>query len=145
MRSARIARTPSLRRVAAQQRVSRLVASLAVAIALLSPPAGAVPAGSSAVTPDCAWSDDVIGRFLRSVERGELTVFGKTVQTDQLRPVRIEYAFELGSRAQTISVHAELVSEIPLPRDDRMVVRSLEVVMGRDGHIAETRAHVTAR
>ncbi len=145
MRSARLARTPSPRPVAAQQRASRIVASLAVAIALLSPTALAVPVGPSAVTPDCAWSDDVIGRFLRSVQRGELTVFGKTVDADQLRPVRIKYAFELGSRAQTVSVHAELVSAIPLHTDDRMVVRSVEVVMGRDGHIAETRAHVTPR
>lgn len=154
MRSARIATvssalsaTPLLGSDQARAfgRARRLLLSFATTVALLAPAVAAAPAGSPPFTSDCAWSDEVVGRFLRSVERGELVVFGRTLAGDQLSPVRIEYAVELGSRAQTVSVHAWLAVAIPLPNDDTMVVRSVAAVMGQDGRIVETRLNVTLK
>ncbi len=128
-----------------QRRAHRVAASLAALIALLTPIAGAVPATSPSAVPDCGNSEGAISRFYRSVEQGELVVFGRTLARRQLRPVRVEQAYELASQARSVSVHVELLSAIPFPKDETMVVRSVAAVIGADGHIAETHAYVTPK
>jgi hypothetical protein len=115
-------------------------------VGLLSSAAPAIGATSvQSPAADCAWPSDVMGQFQQSVERGELVLFGRKLAWRDLKPVRIEYAYELTSHAKTVSVHSELIAAVALPEHDTMVVRRVAAVMADGGGIIESRMYVTPR
>lgn len=135
-----------LRGTASQGTASRLLATVTIAAALLVPPVNAsAPSSIGQQGNDCAQPDDVVGKFYRAVEEGGLVVFGQAVSARQLRPVRVEFAHDLKSGVRTVSVHAELLAPITVPNSAGMVARKVAVVMGGDGRIIETQAHVVMR
>lgn len=112
-------------------------------VVLLASATSAVAAQAQAF--DCAWPADVIAQFHRSVERGELVLFGRTLEWREVKPMRIEYAYELASRARTVSVHVDLITAVPVPEHETMVVRSVAAAMAQDGGIIESRIYVVPR
>lgn len=121
---------------------------LALAIAAASPCAnvGAIAPGLTAPAgPECGGPRAVLASFYQSVEQGRLVVFGRTVARHQLRPLRVEFGYALDSQARTITVQSTLTVDIPVPGDDTMSVRYIDVVMDGDGQFIESRTHVYLR
>jgi hypothetical protein len=123
-----------------------LLGTFAVATTLLCPiseassPRSPMPSG-----PGCKSPQDVLDAFDRSIELGRLVVFGQKVARHQLTPVRVEFGYELESRVRTITVQSTLLSVIPVPENDGLVVRDVDVVLDGEGQFIESRAHVYPR
>jgi hypothetical protein len=87
----------------------------------------------------------VVEIFLKAVDRGELILFVYTLNRSLLIPRRVEYDYELDSMVPTVTVYSELKEAIPVPDQPGLEVRDVSAILGRDGSIIETRAHVYGR
>jgi hypothetical protein len=85
---------------------------------------------------------EVIERFLKAVDRGELTLFLYTLNRAILIPRRVEYVYELDDPTPTVTVYCELKEAVPVPGQPNLVVQAITAVLGYDGSIVETRAHI---
>lgn len=56
-------------------------------------------------------------------------------------PARVEYVYELSSRATRIRVHSNLKQPLPVPGRPDCQILSVSAVM-EDGHITEIESHV---
>lgn len=84
---------------------------------------------------------DLVDRFLQAVDRGELKVFGQTIDRPMLVPVRVEYVYELADRAMRIKVYSNLTAPLPVPGQDDCRILGVSAVM-EDGSITEIESHV---
>lgn len=92
-------------------------------------------------TPRIEDPDDLAQRYLDAVDRGELKLFGQPLAGSMIVPARVEYVYELSSRATRIRVHSNLKQPLPVPRQPDCQILSVSAVM-EDGHITEIESHV---
>jgi hypothetical protein len=100
---------------------------------------------SHIAAPDSRSPKEVVQVFLRAVDRGELTLFHYILNRTILIPRRVEYAYELDHPIPTVTVYSELREAVPVPGQPDMAVRAVTAVLGNDGSIIETRAHIYGR
>ena len=84
----------------------------------------------------------VLGMFLEAVDRGELVIFGKTLDRSMIVPVRVEYAYDIDSVIPRIKVYSDLKKPIAVPKRRDCAVHAVSAVIGADGHITDTAAHI---
>lgn len=85
--------------------------------------------------------DSLVDRFLQAVDRGELTVYGQTIDRSMLVPVRVEYVYELADRAMRIKVYSNLTAPLPVPGQADCRILGVSAVM-EGGSITEIESHV---
>ena len=91
-------------------------------------------------TPRIDDPDSLVQHFLQAVDRGELRIFGHTLDRSMIDPVRVEYVYELASRATRIKVYSNLKQPLPVPQSDcRILGVSAQL---EDGIITEIESHV---
>jgi hypothetical protein len=83
----------------------------------------------------------LVDRFLQAVDRGELTVFGRTIDRPMLVPIRVEYVYELADRAMRIKIYSNLNTPLPVPGQDDCRILGVSAVM-ENGSITEIESHV---
>jgi hypothetical protein len=85
--------------------------------------------------------DTIVQRYLAAVDRGELEIFGKVLARSMLNPVRVEYVYDLSSRATRVKVYSNLKEPLPVPGQRGCQILSVGAVL-EDGHITEIESHV---
>ncbi len=80
--------------------------------------------------------------FLRAVDRGELIVFGQTIDRSILIPLRVEYVYELNGSPSTVKIYSELKKILPIQDHEGIRLRGISVILDDAGHIIEIRAHI---
>jgi hypothetical protein len=104
----------------------------------------ALPVPKHLISPDTPRIEDpdyLVQRYLDAVDRGELKLFGQTLARSMIVPARVEYVYELSSRATRIKVHSNLKQPLPVPGQPDCRTLRVSAVM-EDGHITEIKAHV---
>lgn len=91
--------------------------------------------------PTLANPDDLVRTYLKAVDRGELKVFGRTLDRSMITPVRVEYIFELSSRTRKVNIYSDLTEPMPVPGQQDCRVGGVSAILD-DGHIVETQSHV---
>ena len=94
-------------------------------------------AGRAIVAPG-----EVVSLFRLAVERGELVVFGKTLDLTMVRPLRVEYVFDLVDNRSGVEVYSELVTPLDAPNLKECKAYGVSAVVTPDGRITETEVHV---
>lgn len=90
--------------------------------------------------PQIEEPENVIQRFNEAVDRGELTVYGRTLKRSMIVPLRVEYVYDLASRAMLIRVYSDLKTPLPVPERE-CKVRALGAIM-QDGRVVEIESHI---
>jgi hypothetical protein len=85
--------------------------------------------------------DDLVHGFLQAVDRGELKVFGRTLDRSMIIPVRVEYVYELSSRKTRVKIYSNLKEPMAVPDHHDCRISSVGAVI-EDGSIIETESHV---
>lgn len=133
---------------ASQVRPTSLVQAV-FAVLLLSATAvetvrASVPVPKHLIDPGTPRIEDpgsLVDRFLQAVDRGELTVFGQTIDRAMIVPVRVEYVYELADRAMRIKIYSNLNAPLPVPGRDDCRILGVSAVM-EDGSLTEIESHV---
>ena len=84
----------------------------------------------------------VIAIFLEAVDRGELHFFGKPLSRTDLRPIRVEYVYELDRATPTISIYSEFTGSMSMPGQTDCSVKAISAVMDSKGNIVDSTLHV---
>ena len=84
----------------------------------------------------------LVRTFLAAVEHDGLTLFGRPVPSDTLRPRRVEYVYDLQSRATTRRIYADLLPATAVPGRHDCEVRGVSVTLSALGTIIDVEAHV---
>jgi len=122
----------------------RAFATLLLFAAAIGTVQASVPASkhlSNLDGPEIENPDTLVGQFLEALDRGELKLFGQTLDRSMVVPVRIEYVFELLSRTTRIKVHSNLKQPLPVPGQPDCRVLGVSAVM-EGGTITEIESHV---
>jgi hypothetical protein len=85
--------------------------------------------------------DTVVQHYLAAVDRGELEIFGMKLDRSMLNPVRVEYVYDLSSRATRVKVHSNLKEPLAVPGQRGCQILAVGAVM-EDRHITEIESHV---
>ncbi len=85
--------------------------------------------------------DSLVQGFLEAVDRGELSIFGRTLDRAVIVPARVEYLYELSTRTTRVKVHADLKQPVAVPDHPDYRVRSVSAVV-EGGHIVEIQSYV---
>ncbi len=92
-------------------------------------------------TPKMEEPDSLVARYLQAVDRGELAVFGHTLDRSMIVPVRVEYVYDLSSRTMRIKVYSNLNEPLAVPGQGDCRILGVSAVM-EDGSITEIESHV---
>jgi len=84
----------------------------------------------------------VVEAFLKSVDRGELVVFGRKPDRSMITPARVEYVYELDSRVPIIRSYSRLNQGLSVPEMADCPVQGISSTLGSNGHIVDTEFHV---
>ena len=57
----------------------------------------------------------VVQQFNAAVAKGGLFIFDKQFDSTMLRPLRVEYVYELSNSIPKVKVYAELITPMPVP------------------------------
>ena len=79
---------------------------------------------------------------MAAVDRGELKVFGRTLDRSMIEPVSVEYLFELETGVSRIRIFSKIQTPISLPGIEGCKLYGISAVIGIDGRILETEAHL---
>jgi hypothetical protein len=85
--------------------------------------------------------DRLVDAFLKAVDRGELTIYGRSLTREMINPTQVEYVYDLLSRKTSLRIHATLKEPLKL-RDQpgcRILCISAEM---EDGRIVEIESHL---
>lgn len=96
------------------------------------------------ISPDTPRIDDpqnVVQQFLQAVDRGELRVFGHTLDRSMIEPVRVEYVYDLTHRTTRLRVYSNLNRPLPVPGRHDCQIRGVGARM-EDGILTEIESHV---
>jgi hypothetical protein len=93
-------------------------------------------------TPRFSAPAEVVKIFLEAVKRGELVVLGRKLDASMLKPVRVEYVYDLDSAIPRIKVYSELQPPIPVPAHAGCRLGGIGAILDDEGHIVGTEAHV---
>lgn len=85
---------------------------------------------------------EVVALFRSAVARGELVVFGKTLDLSMIRPSRVEYVFDLVHNRSAVKVYSELVTPLDSPNLNNCRAHGVSAIITLDGRIIETEVHV---
>lgn len=91
--------------------------------------------------PEIEAPDPIVDRYLEAVDRGELAIFGKTLDRSMIVPTRIEYVYDLFSRTTRIKVYSNLKEPLAVPGQSNCRILGVSAAMD-DGHITEVESHV---
>src|SRR5690606_6063577 len=95
----------------------------------------------TADTPSLEAPDTLVHRYLEAVDRGELQLFGHTLNRAMIVPVRVEYVYELSDRTTRVRIHSNLKAPLAVPGQPDCRVLAVSAVM-EDGQITEIESHV---
>jgi hypothetical protein len=87
---------------------------------------------------------EVVKLFLKAVDRGELVVFGLTLDRAVLTPKRVEYVYELDSLNASVKIYSELTQPLSVPDLQQVKVYGVSAIMDSEGNITEVSAFVQA-
>lgn len=84
---------------------------------------------------------NVIRLFMKSVARGELLLFNKVIYQGSIKPLRIEYLYNIEEKYQTVKVYSSLHDEIYHPDVPDIRIKGITAVLNHQGNIIEVIAH----
>jgi hypothetical protein len=87
-------------------------------------------------------SKEVVEIYFQAVARGELVVFDRKLDKSMLKPVRVEYVYELNSTIPRVKVYSELKEPIPIPDHRNCTLRGVSATLDANGRIIETEVHI---
>lgn len=90
--------------------------------------------------PQIEEPENIIQRFNEAVDRGELSVFGRRIERSMIVPRRVEYVYDLASRALLVKVYSSLKTPLPVPERECKIL-ALGAIM-QDGRIVEIESHI---
>ena len=90
----------------------------------------------------CLDTGRVLTLFLAAVDRGELSLFGVTLQRDQVTPARVELVLDLRTGATTRKVYAEIDEPLPCPGHPEYVIEGITATLTAENRIGQTEAHL---
>lgn len=96
------------------------------------------------VAPRFSAPHEVVKIFLEAVKRGELVVMGRTLDASMLKPVRVEYVYELDDAVPRVMVYSEIDPPLSVPAHAGCRLRGIGAMLDADGHIVGTEAHLSA-
>ena len=85
---------------------------------------------------------EIVEMYFQAVDRGELVVFDRKLNKSMLRPISVEYVYELKSDTPRIKVYSELKQPIPMPGQESCKLRGVSAILDAAGRIIETEAHI---
>jgi hypothetical protein len=85
--------------------------------------------------------DRLVDAFLKAVDRGELTIFGRTLEREMINPIQVEYVYDLLSRKTKLRIHATLKEALTLPDHPGCRILCISAEM-EDGRIVEIESHL---
>lgn len=94
------------------------------------------------IKPEFHEPQEVVELYLRAVDRGELIVFGRTLNKSMLVPVSVEYVYELNNAIPKIKVYSKLKQSMPVPGQQGCKLRAASATLDADGHVIQTEAHI---
>jgi hypothetical protein len=94
------------------------------------------------IKPDFSEPHEVIGIYLKAVDRGELIVLDRKLKRTMLIPIRVEYVYELDSAIPRIKVYSKLKQPIPVPEQGTCKIKGVSAILDHNGRIIETEAHI---
>ncbi len=84
----------------------------------------------------------VVEIFLQAVDRGELVIFNTTLTRSMLKPVRVDYAYQLNDPIPVIKVYSELQQPLAVPEQENCQVRAVSATLNALGNITDSKAHI---
>jgi len=94
------------------------------------------------IKPEFHEPQEVVELYLKAVDRGELIVFGRTLNKSMLVPVSVEYVYELNNAIPKIKVYSKLKQSMPVPGQQGCKLRAFSATLDADGHIIQAEAHI---
>jgi hypothetical protein len=85
--------------------------------------------------------DRLVDAFLKAVDRGELTIYGRTLTREMINPTQVEYLYDLLSRKTSLRIHATLKEPLKLPDQPGCRILCISAEM-EDGRIVEIESHL---
>jgi len=85
--------------------------------------------------------DRLVDAFLKAVDRGELTIYGRTLAREMINPIQVEYVYDLLSRKTKLRIHATLEEPLTLPDQPGCRILCISAEM-EDGRIVEIESHL---
>lgn len=119
-------------------------AALLLCTSALNTVQAAVSVPRHLISPDTPTIDDpdsLVLRYLDAVDRGELQIFGKKLDRSMIVPVRVEYVYDLSSRAMRTRIYSNLKEPLPVPGQPGCQILGVSAVM-EDDHITEIESHI---
>lgn len=93
-------------------------------------------------TPRFAPPREIVARYMAAVDRGELTVFGRTLDRSMIEPASVEYVFDLETGVSRIRIFSKIQTPIYLPGIEGCKLYGISAVISFDGRILETEVHL---
>lgn len=87
---------------------------------------------------------EVIQSFLNAVDRGELTLYGLTIEQSMLEPKLVEYVYQLDSMTRSVKIYSRLRQALSVPELKRVKIIGISVYLDQDNSISEVLVHVEA-
>lgn len=85
--------------------------------------------------------DRLVDAFLKAVDRGELTIYGRSLTREMINPTQVEYLYDLLSRKTSLRIHATLKEPLKLPDQPGCRILCISAEM-EDGRIVEIESHL---
>lgn len=85
--------------------------------------------------------DRLVDAFLKAVDRGELTIYGRSLTREMINPTQVEYVYDLLSRKTSLRIHATLKEPLKLPDQPGCRILCISAEM-EDGRIVEIESHL---
>lgn len=87
--------------------------------------------------------NDILNKFLVSVDRGELFCLEEAVNRGMIEPQHIEFVYQInGSLSPTIKIYSRLIQAREVPNQNKFIITGLSALLSADGSILQSIAHV---
>jgi len=87
---------------------------------------------------------DAVAVYLAAVDRGELQVFGQRLDRTMIEPERVEFVFDLMRKSAYVRIYSRVKVLLPVPEQTDLQIRGVSTIIGDEGNIIGTEAHVWA-
>lgn len=80
--------------------------------------------------------------FLKAVDRGDVAVLGQRLERAMIKPRRLEYSYDVSSRAWKLRIHAYVARPLSVPWLENCEVGAVIITIDQDGRIVATEVHM---
>jgi len=85
---------------------------------------------------------DAVAVYLAAVDRGELRVFGRRLDRTMIEPELVEFVFDLVRKSAYVRIYSRVKVLLPVPEQTDFQIRGVSSIIGDEGNIIDTEAHV---